>query len=543
MKIANLNITINRKIILTAVDHAVQNMERNFEDINLLNVFPIPDGDTGINMLLTLKSIQSELIKNDSDDPTSLLENVNRGALLGARGNSGVILSQFIRGFCSALSKSKELNANTLNAAFQQGTSSSYEAVSDPVEGTMLTVMKGVSDSVKDLIDSGETNLIKIFQDSISQGVKTLESTPDLLPILKKAGVVDAGGQGFLIILDGIWRLISKIHENQHTIPIHKVTGKINHIFFEESKILDLGFCTQFLIKGQNLDQNIIKVALSEFSNSIVAIGEYSLLRIHAHTEKPETIIEIANSFGIVSEINIQNMNEQHEEFLDLHKYQIHKKDISIISIVNGKGLEKIFRTLGSDFIINGGQAHNPSVQELLDVIESMQATSGILLTNNSNVLPAANQAISLSEKNIQVIPTKNIPEGIAALLSYSDENSLMENYSNMTTTIDQIISGEIVTAIRDVKIESFQVKAGEYIGFINGKLLTSNTTIKFALKSLLEKITTKTPELITLYWGGELTNKIAENIYESIRFDYSNIEIELLYGGQDFYHFLISVE
>ena len=236
MKIYQSNVTLHRETLLITLEHAIRNMERNYEDINLLNVFPVPDGDTGINMLLTLKSIEQEVDSSPIDDAKSLLEIVNRGALLGARGNSGVILSQFIRGFCSSLSKNLEINASSLNEAFKQATISSYQAVSNPVEGTMLTVMKGVSDSINKSFDSGEINLFTLFQNSILDGVKTLESTPDLLPILKKAGVVDAGGQGFLVILDGIWRLISKIDPNEQTIPIYRVAGKIDNSFFEQSK-------------------------------------------------------------------------------------------------------------------------------------------------------------------------------------------------------------------------------------------------------------------------------------------------------------------
>ena len=237
MKIYQSNVTLHRETLLITLEHAIRNMERNYEDINLLNVFPVPDGDTGINMLLTLKSIEQEVDSSPIDDAKSLLEIVNRGALLGARGNSGVILSQFIRGFCSSLSKNLEINASSLNEAFKQATISSYQAVSNPVEGTMLTVMKGVSDSINKTFDSGEINLFTLFQNSILDGVKTLESTPDLLPILKKAGVVDAGGQGFLVILDGIWRLISKIDPNEQTIPIYRVAGKIDNSFFDQENI------------------------------------------------------------------------------------------------------------------------------------------------------------------------------------------------------------------------------------------------------------------------------------------------------------------
>ena len=543
MKIYQSNVTLHRETLLITLEHAIRNMERNYEDINLLNVFPVPDGDTGINMLLTLKSIEQEVDSSPIDDAKSLLEIVNRGALLGARGNSGVILSQFIRGFCSSLSKNLEINASSLNEAFKQATISSYQAVSNPVEGTMLTVMKGVSDSINKSFDSGEINLFTLFQNSILDGVKTLESTPDLLPILKKAGVVDAGGQGFLVILDGIWRLISKIDPNEQTIPIYRVAGKIDNSFFDQSKLLEFGFCTQFLISGENLNDNEIKIALDEISNSIVVIGDHTLQRVHAHSEKPDTLVKIAKLFGIVSEINIQNMDDQHEEFLDSHEVQIIEKDIRVISVVNGQGLEKIFKELGSDYIINGGQTHNPSVQEFLDVINSMHSNSGIILTNNSNVIPAAMQAKTLSEKDIQVVPTKNIPEGIAAIIGYSTENELIDNCFNMSKSIEQVTSGEIVTAIRDAEIDNFQVNAGEYMGFINGKLQTTNTTLNETVIKLLEQAITTNPELITLYWGGELSEKISNKIFNSISSAYPNIEIELVYGGQDYYHFLISVE
>ena len=519
-----------------------QVLEANVEAVNSLNVFPVPDGDTGTNMLLTLRAVAQKA----NDAPGSSISDVanaaERGALLGARGNSGVIFSQFIRGLARTFDRHVDADAALLAAAFIEGGSATYRAVSNPVEGTMLTVIRRTAEAMQaaSVHDAGITDVLDA---GLVAAQVAVAQTPSQLPVLKAAGVVDAGGEGFALMLDGALRALRGEDVSAIVLELDDATGHVAPSFLDLVESEVYGFCTQFIISGKDLDLDDLREHVSVMAESTVVIGDESMVRIHAHTMEPDALVELGRTWGAVDQVKIESMDAQHQEFQAAHHEEHPSLPLGVVAVVQGSGMEAVFRSLGAGVIVTGGQAMNPSCQELLDAIEFLNADSAILLPNNSNVLPAAQQAAKLATIPVRVIPTKTQPQGIAGMLSYSPDDGIADNADTMTTSATSVLCGEVVTAVRDAQVDGMQVQDGQVMGLLEGKLVNSAASHHDALTSLVQAAAPEAGSLVTLYWGGDVTEDEANDAVESLQYAHPGTEIEAVHGGQPHYHYLVSIE
>ncbi len=524
-----------------------QVLEANVEAVNALNVFPVPDGDTGTNMLLTLRTI----VQAANDAPGSSVSDVAnaaaRGALLGARGNSGVIFSQFIRGLARTFDGHVDADAALLSAAFIEGGSATYRAVSNPVEGTMLTVIRMTAEAMQaasvhdaaitDVLDAG----LVAAQEAVAQ-------TPSQLPVLKAAGVVDAGGEGFALMLDGALRALRGEDVSAIVLELDGAIGHVAPGYLDSVESEVYGFCTQFIISGKGLDPDELRERVSVMAESTVVIGDESMVRVHAHTMEPDALVELGRTWGAVDQVKIESMDAQHQEFHAAHHVEhpsspLPASSLGVVAVVQGSGLEAVFRSLGVGVIVTGGQTMNPSCQDLLDAIDVLNADSAILLPNNSNVLPAAQQAADLATIPVRVIPTKTQPQGIAGMLAYSPDDSIADNADTMTTSATSIQCGEVVTAVRDAQVDGTEVQDGQVMGLLEGKLVNASASHYDALTSLVHAAAPEAGSLVTLYWGGDVTEDEANDAVESLQHAHPGTEVEAVHGGQPHYHYLVSIE
>jgi DAK2 domain fusion protein YloV len=529
------------------IGSAARCLEHNADAINALNVFPVPDGDTGVNMLLTMR----DLVKHvDALPPKSPIGQVTtsmaRGALLGARGNSGVILSQFFQGLAMGLENCDFCSTLDLARAFQKATESSYKAVGKPVEGTMLTVIRAASEAANEAANIG-TELVAVWQLMRDAAVSALARTPEQLPILRDAGVVDAGGQGIVALLEGgLAHLHGRdIGELAITVPADGAGtdhGQIDLDYLLSTSEDVYGYCTSFTITGDGLDIQSVRDHISSIAESSVVVGDKTLIKVHIHAIDPGPIISYAASLGILGQVSIQNMDEQNKEFITNHKKPEHMA-IAVIAISSGTGIENVFRSLGASIVVRGGQTINPSVQHLLDAARKAGASDIVILPNNPNVILTALQASQVDQQNIHVVHSRSIPQGIAALLAFKPETDIQHNLTLMHKAISEIRSGEVTIAIRAARLEGKEVKIGQAIGLLDGELVCVADTPLEALDNLLDHIAPPKGSLATLYWGDEIDALQAEVASNKIAQRFSDVEVELIYGGQPFYHFLVSVE
>ena len=518
-------------------------LETNVNALNSLNVFPVPDGDTGTNMLLTLRAI----VKETSDIPGSTISDVanaaSHGALLGARGNSGVIFSQFVRGLASTLDGHDVADASLLAQAFTDGATATYRAVSNPVEGTMLTVMRMTAEAMQAANTSSDVFIMSMLDIGLTACQQAVIQTPSQLPVLKAAGVVDAGGEGFALILDGALRALRGEEVSEVVLELNGDTGQVDPSFLDSVESEVYGFCTQFVISGQSLNPNDLRERINVIANSTVVIGDEALVRVHAHTLDPDALMEMGRSWGVVDQVKIESMDTQHQEFHLAHHEDSTPSLSGVVAVVQGAGLEAVFRSLGVGIIVAGGQTMNPSCQELLDAIDTLNAKSALLLPNNSNVLPAANQAAELSTIPVHVVPTKTVPQGIAGMLAYSREAEVTDNAEAMTNSVSTVVCGEVVTAVRNAKVDGSSILSGQIMATLEGKLVAISANRYDALQSLVQAAAPKEGALITLYWGGDVTEDESSNAVETLLVLHPSTEIEVVYGGQMYYHYLVSIE
>ena len=526
----------------------VQVLEANVEAVNALNVFPVPDGDTGTNMLLTLKAVVQEAGTITSSRLSDVANAAAHGALLGARGNSGVIFSQFIRGLARTFDGQNEADATLLAQAFIEGGSATYRAVSNPIEGTMLTVIRRTAEAMQSASSSPGSDITSALDAGLAACQEAVSQTPSQLPVLKAAGVVDAGGEGFALMIEGAVLALRGEDVSTVLLDINDAAGHVAPGFLDTVESEVYGFCTQFIISGQGLDPDDLRERVSVMANSTVVVGDESLVRVHAHTLDPETLVELGKTWGSVDQVKIESMDAQHQEFHAAHHDELPSTPpptlpLGVVAVVQGSGLEAVFRSLGVGVIVTGGQTMNPSCQELLDAIDDLNAESALLLPNNSNVLPAARQAAELATIPVRVIPTVTQPQGIAGMLAYSPEATIADNAETMTNGAASILCGEVVTAVRDAQVDDSPVLVGQVMGLLEGKLVEAEDSHHDALTSLVRAAAPEAGSLVTLYWGGDVSEDDAKDAVESLQSAHPGTEVEAVHGGQPHYHYLVSIE
>lgn len=516
------------------------------QEIDRLNVFPVPDGDTGRNMYLTMAAAVKELEKSNTSNIRDVGEAVARGSLMGARGNSGVILSQLIRGFTDGLKGKEHITVQDFADAWHVAVASAYRAVIKPVEGTMLTVAKSLAQGIKEAT-SQDSNLEKMLEYAISKGYETLEKTPEMLPVLKKAGVVDAGGKGLLVILEGGLNALSNdTHKRQVTAqPSINVTTALETQQEQEIADITYMYCTEFLLKADPSLETTIKKQLNGLGGSLVTGNASKFIKIHIHTNNPGRVLEFCQEYGTLHDIKIDNMRDQWEKESDNINLEEagQTAEIGIVAVGAGEGIKQLFYNLGASQVIEGGQTMNPPVEEFVQAIEKTPARQVLVLPNNKNLILAAKQAQQLVNRPIEVIPSKNIPAGISALLVFNDSMTLEENKDRMCQQLEEIKVGEVTYAIRDAMLGEQEIKKGQLIGIFQGEIVATGSTQKDVVLTLLEKMVDKDDELVTLYSGEGVTPDTVEEIFEQIKTTYPELEVDTHHGGQPIYYFLISVE
>ncbi|SHJ04620.1 hypothetical protein SAMN02745176_02211 [Lutispora thermophila DSM 19022] len=520
------------------------NLENNKNIVNSLNVFPVPDGDTGTNMSLTMNSAVKEINKCEDLEVSLVADSAANGSLMGARGNSGVILSQIFRGFAKGLKNVKEIDSVALANAIMEGCNTAYKAVMKPTEGTILTVIReGAEFGLK--IAKSTPNTAELLGKIIEKANETLNKTPEMLPILKQAGVVDAGGKGLIFILKGMHHyLVTKEVIQLAEVPVVEVEVETAKPVYDDDIVF--GYCTEFFIKGKDLNPEEFKKKVIDIGDSIVVVGDENLIKVHIHTNNPGTVIEEALRFGYLSKIKIDNMREQHQELLlneEERKTNEELKNYGVVAVAMGSGISRIFKDLGADEIIEGGQTMNPSTEDILKSVDRINAENIIILPNNSNIVLAANQAKSISNKNITVIPTKSIPQGISALMALDVEKSIEENEKKINKAISEVKTGLITYAVRNSNFDGVDIEEGNYLGITDGKINAVGEDMKDVIYKVMDAMIDEDASLITVYYGNDVSEEEALKLEEDIRGRYEECDIEMHYGGQPLYYYILSVE
>ncbi len=516
-------------------------LERHSAYVNSLNVFPVPDGDSGTNMLLTMQAAMKEVNTSPEHSAGAISKALSHGALLGARGNSGVILSQIIRGFSRTIEKKDMLSANDFAAAMVEGSRTAYKGVVKPVEGTILTVCRESADAAT-IAAAQSDDLRQVLAKTVEAARVSVVKTPMLLPVLKEAGVVDAGGQGLLVILEGALKYM-----NGEPMDL-SATGGGAQALEQISREEGWGFDIQFHVRGKDLDVDAIRDEIASMGESALIVGDSTLIKVHVHAPTPGTILDYGCSVGVITNVIIENMQEQYIDFMagQTSHPSVTTDEIAGIGTVGvapGAGLARVFESLGVGKIVSGGQTMNPSTEDLLKAIDALKSHQVIVLPNNKNIILAAEQAQKMSKKNVAIVPTKTIPQGIAALLAFNFQSDLETNLKAMERAAKHIRTLEITLATRSVKLDGIQVKEGQFIGLIDDSLAGAGEDSTVLTLELLEKMNTQDSEIVTLYYGNTISARDAEVLAEQIRKTYSSLEIEVVNGGQPHYHFIISVE
>ena len=538
--------TINGAMFSKMVNNASKLLDINKDKIDSLNVFPVPDGDTGTNMSLTMKSAVAELKSCTSNALPSIAESVMRGALRGARGNSGVITSQVLRGLCSVIKTSTEVDVKTFIKGLKQATDVAYSAVSSPKEGTMLTVSRLISECVS---KSNAKTFPELFEEIISSGKEALALTPELLPVLKKAGVVDSGGMGLLTIYEGMQKAIlgEEIVSNEVEVEAPKNNGSLEHADILNLGTIEFGYCTEFFIinikkKTTLADIDRLREYLMTIGDCVLVIGDLEFIKVHVHTNNPGRALTRALELGELDKVKIENMLEQNRELIN--KYNSEKKKMGMLSICSGEGFKAIFKDVNVDQVIEGGQTMNPSASDIADAVCKINAENIFIFPNNKNIILAAEQSKQLVEgKKIHVIPTKNVPQGIMAALTFNPEEETDVNKINMLHSIDSVVSGQVTYAVRTTKIDNFNLKKGDIIGLNDKKILAKANSIGECTINLIQELKEDVHCVINLYYGADISESDASKIQAEVQAKYPDCDVELYNGGQAVYYFIVSLE
>ena len=525
------------------------NLKNHKDLVDKLNVFPVPDGDTGTNMSLTISCAIKELNKVEKDDIGQLGKALSKGSLMGARGNSGVILSQIIRGVAKSIEGKDKLSSMDIAKALKNGSDTAYKAVIKPIEGTILTVVRESSEYALK-VAALEEDIVEFMTLVIKEANNSLNRTPELLPALKEAGVVDSGGKGLVLVYEGILKsLEGKFVESEEVQTIETTSVKVeNKVSTEDIKYQ---YCTEFILETDKVSDIKMRDIMMKYGDSLVVVGDEGVIKVHVHTNTPGTVLQEALAFGQLITIKIENMKLQHENKViqdakDAENEQViseEPKEYGFIATSMGEGLAKIFKDFGVDYIIEGGQTMNPSTEDFMMAIDKMNANNIIILPNNSNIIMAANQAKDLSDKNIIVIPTKNVSQAFAALVSFDADLTEEENEQAMLEALSTVKSGQVTYAVRNTVINDVEVKEGNIIGLGEGKLLSAGDDINDITTKLIESLVDEDSAIITLFYGQDTKKEDAEALKEALEEKFEDIDIELYYGGQPIYYYLVSVE
>ncbi len=521
-------------------------LEKSSAEIDALNVFPVPDGDTGTNMLLTMRSTLEEAYRAPDRSASAVSQAMAKGALMGARGNSGVILSQILRGLAQGLAEKESFNAVDLVNALQHSSTMAYKGISNPVEGTILTVIKEVAAAVQAQVSSDGDDIIPVMEAAVDAASESVANTPNLLQVLREAGVVDAGGQGLHTILDGALRYLRgeteqmRFRKPQIIVSDVHATKMPQMIAAEE---VPYGYCTEFLLKGEKIPTDKIRKRLEKKGESLIVAGDESAVRIHIHTLDPGDVIRCATNLGTVHQVSIRNMDEQHQDFLEMQKERMPAVDTAIIAVVSGDGLTDVFTSLGASAIVPGGQTMNPSTKDLLQAVELVPSDKVIILPNNKNIVATANQVHSLTSKTIGVVPAETIPQGVAALLAFDYEVNLKTNTQIMKKAISAVRTIEITRATRSTRLGELKIKRKQPIGLLDGDLIATGKNDTDVLNQVLAKLDLDKAEVITIYYGADTKTAEAEQISNSIREQHPQLQIEVVQGGQPHWNYIISIE
>jgi len=522
-------------------------LEKSASDIDALNVFPVPDGDTGTNMLLTMRSSIEEAYRAPDNSASAVAQAFAKGALMGARGNSGVILSQIWRGLSKTMADKESLTGPDLVDALEEASDMAYKGLSNPVEGTILTVIKDASLAARNQAANSDTDLIAVIEAAVNAANQSVANTPTLLPVLKEAGVVDAGGQGLYTILEGALQYLRGQAEQMQfrkpqmiasSIPL---TVRLPQMVAADEEIY--GYCTEFMLKGEELDPDKLKTKLGRKGKSLIVVGDDSTVRVHIHTVNPGSVIRYVTSLGTMHQVSIRNMDEQRLDFLEMQKERMPAVDIATIAVVSGDGLGDVFRSLGVTAIVPGGQTMNPSTKDLLQAVESVVSDKVIILPNNKNIVLTAEQVHSLTAKRIEVVPTQTIPQGVSALLAFDYEADLETNTQIMKKATSQVKTIEITRAVRSTQLGGLKIKKKQAIGLLDGDLVAVGDNTTDVLNDILARLDLDKAEVITIYYGADTESAEAEQISTSIREQHPQLQIEVVRGGQPHYNYIVSIE
>ena len=522
-------------------------LEKSAADVDALNVFPVPDGDTGTNMLLTMRSSIEESYQA-ANSASGVARAIAKGALIGARGNSGVILSQIWNGMAQGLDEKDTMTGADLVTALLKASKTAYNGLSNPVEGTILTVIREAAEAAEKHAAEVSNDLISVMEATVDAARESVANTPTLLLVLKEAGVVDAGGQGLYTILEGAlhylkgeteqlelrrpWMVASSI---PLTTKVPQMVGAMDEVPY--------GYCTNFVIKGEEIDPDKLRKRLEKRGESVIVIGDDSAVRVHIHTLDPGEIMHYVNPLGTLHQINIRNMDEQYRDFLEMQKERMPGVDTAIVAVVAGEGLSQVFTSLGATIIVPGGQTMNPSTKDLLQAVEAVPSEKVIILPNNKNIVLTAEQVPSLTGKKINVVPTKTIPQGVAALLAFDYEADLETNAVSMYQAHSEVRSIEVTRAVRATRLGGLDIKKRQAIGFLDGDLVAVADKLDEVLNQALERVNPDEAEVVTIYYGADTKPAEAEQVVAAIRERYPQLQVEVVQGGQPHYNYIASVE
>ncbi|HCZ7859034.1 TPA: fatty acid kinase catalytic subunit FakA [Staphylococcus aureus] len=544
---------INGKLFADMIIQGAQNLSNNADLVDSLNVYPVPDGDTGTNMNLTMTSGREEVENNLSKNIGELGKTFSKGLLMGARGNSGVILSQLFRGFCKNIESESEINLKLLAESFQAGVETAYKAVMKPVEGTILTVAKDAAQAAVEKANNTE-DCIELMEYIIVKANESLENTPNLLAVLKEVGVVDSGGKGLLCVYEGFLKAlkgekveakVAKIDKDEFVHDEHDFHGVIN------TEDIIYGYCTEMMVRfGKNkkaFDEQEFRQDMSQFGDSLLVINDEEIVKVHVHTEYPGKVFNYGQQYGELIKLKVENMREQHREVIRKEQHTAKPKmetvETAIITISMGEGISEIFKSMGATHIISGGQTMNPSTEDIVKVIEQSKCKRAIILPNNKNILMASEQAASIVDAEAVVIPTKSIPQGISALFQYDVDATLEENKAQMADSVNNVKSGSLTYAVRDTKIDGVEIKKDAFMGLIEDKIVSSQSDQLTTVTELLNEMLAEDSEILTLIIGQDAEQAVTDNMINWIEEQYPDVEVEVHEGGQPIYQYFFSVE
>jgi DAK2 domain fusion protein YloV len=522
-------------------------LEKSSAEIDALNVFPVPDGDTGTNMMLTMRATMEEAYRAPDHSAAGVADAMARGALMGARGNSGVILSQIWRGLARRLEHKESFNAADLADSLSESAVTAYQGISNPVEGTMLTVIKDAASAARQAVDRGEEDILCVMEAVVNAAGESVARTPSLLKVLKDAGVVDAGGQGLYTILEGALRFLRGETEMMRLRKPQIIVSELPSApaLPQSSPVVEVpyGYCTEFLLKGEKLEPETIRRRLEKKGESLIVVGDDSAVRIHIHTLNPGAVIQLATKLGTMHQVSIRNMDEQHQDFLEMQRERMPAADTSVIAVASGEGLMDVFGSLGASAVVPGGQTMNPSTKDILQAVEATPSDNVIILPNNKNIITTAEQVQALTAKKVRVVPTRTIPQGVVALLAFDYEAEFKANAEIMEKALPSVKTIEVTRSVRATRINGLKIRRKQPIGLLDGELIAVGDTNADVINQLLSRLDLDRAEVVTIYYGADAEVTEVEQIGTAITGDHPQLQVEVIKGGQPHYSYIISIE